>query len=83
MHGDYFSRSARKARGRGVACQSAAVPRGADAQQIMSRLFGRVLLRMNSLSIPGMLGQRGGRVTGKWTLAPHYIKGGDGGRKSG
>lgn len=23
---------------------------------------------------PGTLGQRGGRVTGKWTLAPHYIK---------
>ena len=32
---------------------------------------------------PGTLGQRGGRVTGKWILAPHYIKGCDCGRKSG
>jgi hypothetical protein len=46
-------------------CRSAAV-RGADAQQIMSPI--RAAPSQNFLSIPGTLGQRGGRVTGKWTL---------------
>jgi hypothetical protein len=55
------------------AWQSAAV-RGADAQQIMSRLFGRVFLRI-SYRFPGTLGQRGGRVTGKWSLAAQLYKG--------
>lgn len=61
------------------ACQSAAVPQcEGQMHSKLCHLFGRVLL-----SIPGTFGQRGGRVTGKWTLAPHYIKGGNGGRKSG
>jgi hypothetical protein len=52
---------------------------------IMSHPFRRRVLLRISYQIPGTLGQRGGRVTGKWTLlAPHYIKGeGNGGRKSG